>query len=182
MTDDQATATLARIAAQDRAAFRTLYAKVAPRLLGVLVRMLRDQAEAEEALLDVFTQIWRNARKFDPAKGSAMTWIVSVARNHAIDRLRARPVVRPEARGLRLKSGLRADSDKKAAGTASRDETGLLAGCFTELPPDRATTLRDAYLDGLSYADLAERNGIPQSILRTSMRRALITLRGCLEQ
>lgn len=193
MTDDDATKSLSRIAAQDRAAFRALYAQVAPKLLGVLLRILRDRAEAEDALQEVFTRIWLNARKFDPAKGRAMIWLLTIARNHAIDRLRARPA----ARGARLESGpLRgADGDGPdlvdtlpdpgpgaEAQLTARGEMGRVVACFGELPPDRAAAVRGAYLEGLSYADLAERHGVPLNTMRTWLRRALIALRECLER
>ena len=192
--DDDATAILGRIAAQDRAAFRALYGKAAPKLLGVLVRMLRDRAEAEDALQEVFTRIWLNARKFDPAKGRAMSWLVTIARNHAIDRLRARP----EARGARMESGPRRSGDDgdgidiidtlpdtgpgPEARLAARGEMGRVVDCFGELPRDRAAAVRGAYLDGLSYADLARQYGVPLNTMRTWLRRALITLRECLDR
>jgi RNA polymerase sigma-70 factor (ECF subfamily) len=193
LTDDDATATLSRIAAQDRAAFRALYGAVAPKLLGILLRMLRDRAEAEDALQEVFTRIWLNARKFDPAKGRAMTWLATIARNHAIDRLRARP----EARGARLESGPRPGPDGDGpdivdtlpdtrpgaeAQLSARGEMGRVVACFGELPSDRAAAVRGAYLDGLSYADLAARHNVPLNTMRTWLRRALIALRECLER
>lgn len=194
MTDDDATAAiLARIASRDRAAFRALYAQAAPKLLGVLLRILRDRAEAEDALQEVFTRIWLNARKYDPAKGRAMTWLVTVARNHAIDRLRARPA----ARGARFEAGpLRgADGDGPdivetlpdtrpgaEAQLTARGEMGRVVACFGELPADRAAAVRGAYLEGMSYADLAERHGVPLNTMRTWLRRALIALRECLDR
>ena len=92
MTDeDGIAALLARCAAQDRAAFRALYSQGAPKLFGLLIRMLGERAEAEDALQEVFTRVWLKAARFDPARGSGMAWLVALARNHAIDRLRARP-------------------------------------------------------------------------------------------
>lgn len=194
MTDDDATVILGRIAAQDRAAFRALYAQSAPKLLGVLVRMLRNRAEAEDALQEVFTRIWLNARKFDPAKGRAMSWLVTIARNHAIDRLRARP----EARGARLESGPRRGGDEREgrdiidtlpdsrpgaeAQLAAKGEMGRVVGCFGELPRDRAAAVRGAYLEGLSYTELAAQYAVPLNTMRTWLRRALITLRECLDR
>lgn len=165
-------------AARDRAAFRALYSLAAPKLMGVLLRMLGQRPEAEEALQEVFTRIWLRADRFDRHRGQGMAWLVAVARNHAIDRLRARP----EAAG--------ADEMPDVADPAPRAETRLvamgearrIAECLATLDPDRAAALTGAYLDGLSYAHLAERHGLPLNTLRTWLRRGLMKLKECLEK
>ena len=90
MIDDPIAALLSRIAAQDRAAFRSIYSDTSAKLMGVLLRILGSRAEAEDALQEVFTRVWLRAGRFDAAKGRGMTWLIALARNHAIDRLRAR--------------------------------------------------------------------------------------------
>ena len=78
---DPATPLIALVAAGDRAAFRALYALAAPKLMGVLVRMLGTRAEAEDALQEVFTRVWTRAGRFDPALGRGMAWLVALARS-----------------------------------------------------------------------------------------------------
>ncbi|TGD45060.1 sigma-70 family RNA polymerase sigma factor [Pseudotabrizicola sediminis] len=170
---------LERIAAQDRAAFRSLYHEAGPKLMGVLVRILGTRSEAEDALQEVFTRVWLRAGRFDPSRGAGMTWLVALSRNHAIDRLRAR---KPEQN----------DDDAAAliADTAPRAEVRLIAKgearrvseCFDTLEPARADAVRGAYLDGLSYDALALRHNIPLNTMRTWLRRSLLKLRECLEQ
>lgn len=170
---------LGRIAAQDRAAFRSLYHEAGPKLMGVLVRILGTRSEAEDALQEVFTRVWLRAGRFDPSRGAGMTWLVALSRNHAIDRLRAR---KPEQN----------DDDAAAliADTAPRAEVRLIAKgearrvseCFDTLEPARADAVRGAYLDGLSYDALALRHNIPLNTMRTWLRRSLLKLRECLEQ
>ncbi len=181
MTDDDLSACLTRVAAGDRGAFRELYAGAAPKLMGVLLRMLGHRAEAEEALQDVFTRVWTRAGRFDPARGSAGGWLVAVARNAAIDRLRARPPVVTGDDGD--EAGAVADGRPGAeAGLIARGEARRVVDCMGRLEPDRAAAVRGAYLQGLSYQDLADRHAVPLNTMRTWLRRSLIRLRECMEQ
>lgn len=178
MTDDPIADLLIRIAAQDRAAFRTLYRDTAPKLMGVLLRMLKRRSEAEDAMQEVYTRIWLKAGRFDPARGRGMTWVIALARNLAIDRLRARPTDTAEdgdAVDLVADKAPRAESRLVAQG-----EARVITECFGKLEPSRAAALRGAYLDGLSYADLASRHDVPLNTMRTWLRRGLQALRACI--
>ncbi|MCZ8333339.1 MAG: sigma-70 family RNA polymerase sigma factor [Rhodobacteraceae bacterium] len=181
MTDDPVADLLSRVAAQDRAAFRTLYSQTSAKLMGVLIRILGTRPEAEEALQEVFTRVWLRAGRFDATKGRGMTWLVAIARNHAIDRLRARPsdAARDDSEGV-------IDRIRDSAPTAetrmiAMGEAGRIGDCFATLEPDRAAAVRGAYLDGLSYQDLADRHGVPLNTMRTWLRRGLLKLRECLD-
>lgn len=168
---------ITKCAASDRAAFRMLYRDTSAKLMGVLLRMLGERAEAEDALQEVYTRVWLRAGRYDPAKGRGMTWMIAIARNLAIDRLRARP----EAHGD--------DDMDQVADTAPRAETRLMAqgearrmaDCFATLEPDRAAAVRGAYLAGLSYVELADRHSVPLNTMRTWLRRSLLRLKECLE-
>lgn len=175
MNDDAIAALLARCAAQDRAAFRALYLQGAPKLFGLLIRMLGNRAEAEDALQEVFTRVWLKAARFDPARGSGMAWLVALARNHAIDRLRARPPMTAEMPEDVPDGALPAETRLIASGEVAR-----MAECFDQLAPDRAQAVRGAYLNGLSYTDLAARFDVPLNTMRTWLRRSLLSLRDCL--
>ncbi len=169
---------LGKIAAQDRAAFRSLYTDTSAKLMGVLLRILGERAEAEDALQEVYTRVWLRAARFDATRGRGMTWLIAIARNLAIDRLRARPAAHDgdDALDTVTDSTPRAENRLIALG-----EAGRIARCFGELPQDRAQAIRGAYLDGLSYADLAIRHAIPLNTLRTWLRRGLLTLKECLD-
>ncbi|NJM83820.1 MAG: RNA polymerase subunit sigma, partial [Tabrizicola sp.] len=91
MGEDTVALLINQCAAQDRAAFRSLYRETSAKLMGVLFRMLGERTEAEDALQEVYTRVWLRAGRFDAAKGRGMTWLIAIARNHAIDRLRLRP-------------------------------------------------------------------------------------------
>lgn len=181
---------LQQVARADRAAFRAVYAQSAPKLAGVLIRMLGSRDEAEDVLQDVFIKVWNRAGSYDPARGQAMGWLIAIARNAALDRLRARP----EARGLRRAeapsdpeapdpvAALPADGPDAEGMLAARGEAARVVACFGELEPDRAQAVRGAYLMGLSYAELAKRHGVPLNTMRTWLRRSLLRLRECLER
>lgn len=186
MTDD-ISALLIRLAERDRTALAQLYPQVAPKLMGLLTRMLGDRAEAEDALQEVIIRLWQRAATYDPQKGTAMGWICAIARNHALDRLRARPA----ARGHRMISGgdemdiLDTIADTSMGveeQTMLRARMEAVVACFDELPADRARAVKGAYLLGASYQDLAKQFDVPLNTMRTWLRRALISLRECLDR
>ncbi|MCY1125570.1 sigma-70 family RNA polymerase sigma factor [Frigidibacter sp. RF13] len=167
-----------RVAASDRAAFRALYQAASAKLFGVALRILQDRSEAEDAVQEVFTRIWLNARRFEPGRARGMTWLIAVARNHAIDRLRARPA---PAEGDEAAERLRDPAPGPEAAAIARSEAGRIADCFGTLEPARADAIRGAYLNGLSYEDLAARHAVPLNTMRSWLRRGLLRLKECLE-
>jgi RNA polymerase sigma-70 factor (ECF subfamily) len=177
MSDDPIADLIAKCAAADRAAFRTLYRDSSAKLMGVLLRILKERAEAEDALQEVYTRVWLRAGRYDPAKGRGMTWLIAIARNLAIDRLRARP-------GAQSDDGLDAVADstpRAETRLVARGEARRMADCFATLDPERADAVKGAYLDGLSYTDLAARHAVPLNTMRTWLRRSLLKLKECLE-
>ncbi|MBL4928023.1 sigma-70 family RNA polymerase sigma factor [Fuscibacter oryzae] len=177
MTDDPIAEMLLRCAAQDRAAFRAIYSATSSKLFGLLIRILGDRAEAEDALQEVFTRVWLKAARYDGARGTGMAWLVALARNHAIDRLRARPQTTAEMPEDIADDRMRPETRLIATGELARMST-----CFDQLEPDRASAVRGAYLQGLSYTDLAARFDVPLNTMRTWLRRSLLSLRDCLNQ
>lgn len=177
--DDPVAALLAAAAGGDRRAFAPLYAATSAKLFGVLLRILNDRAEAEDALQDVYVRVWTSAGQFDPAKGRGMTWLITIARNRAIDRLRARGT-RPRGDG---DPDLVTDSRGSAEDALlARADLGRLADCLGQQLPERAAALRGAYVAGDSYATLATRHGVPLNTMRTWLRRGLMQLRECMER
>ncbi|MFN7003026.1 MAG: sigma-70 family RNA polymerase sigma factor [Roseinatronobacter sp.] len=178
---DEISQALLRVARKDRAALRQLYALCAPKLTGILMRMLRDRTEVEDALQDVFIRVWDRAPAYDPEKGTGLNWLCAVARNHALDRLRAQRS-RRQAQTVPVEDAV--DLVSPGQGPEGqlllRAEMENVVRCFGELPQDRAEAVKGAYLMGLSYQDLAERHEVPLNTMRTWLRRALITLKECL--
>lgn len=179
MGEDPVAELIGRVAAQDRAAFRALYAATSAKLMGTLLRILGNRGEAEDALQEVYTRVWLRAARFDAARGRGMTWLIAIARNHAIDRLRQKGDV--QGADEDAVDALPDDSPSAERRLIAKGEAGRLADCFATLEPDRADAVRGAYLGGLSYQDLASRYGVPLNTMRTWLRRSLLKLRECLD-
>lgn len=179
MTPQDITKLIVRTSMKDRAAFDLLYRQTSAKLFGVCLRVLNDRSEAEEALQEVFVKIWTKADRFAASDLSPISWLVAVARNHAIDRIRARrtETVAIDA-ALEVADPAPGPEDAALAG----GEAGRIKGCLDELEKDRAAAVRGAYLMGESYAELAERHGVPLNTMRTWLRRSLLKLRECLER
>ncbi|MBZ0129919.1 MAG: sigma-70 family RNA polymerase sigma factor [Rhodobacteraceae bacterium] len=177
--DDDIANLIARTALADRTAFRALYSASSEKLFGTLLRILKNRSDAEDALQDVYVKIWRRAGSYRADRAAGMTWLISIARNHAIDRLRT---ARPERTGL--------DFADEIADTAATPEQATLAGdqrrvidlCLGELAPEHASAVRAAYIEGFSYAELAGHFDINLNTMRTWLRRSLLKLRECLER
>ncbi len=169
---------LSRVAMGDRIAFRALYESTSPKLFAVCMRLMKDRHDAEEALQEAFMRIWQKAGKFASSGAPAEGWLVTVARNHCIDRLRVKKGGEvPIDEVFDLADD--APSPEKVA--ASRSEAGRIDACMEELEEDRAAAVRGAYLDGLSYQELAQKYAVPLNTMRTWLRRSLLKLRECLD-
>jgi RNA polymerase sigma-70 factor, ECF subfamily len=168
---------IARTALRDRTAFRQLYERTSAKLFGVALRILRDRAEAEEALQDIYVKIWRRADRYAAGGFSPISWLVAIARNHSLDILRARKPVADDIDSALDVADLSPDPEQSAIGQGER---GRIDACLDALEGDKAEAVRGAYLDGFSYEELATRFGVPLNTMRTWLRRSLIKLRECL--
>lgn len=168
---------IARTAIRDRAAFRTLYERTSAKLFGVTLRILHDRAEAEEALQDVYIKIWQRADRYRAGQYSPISWLVAVARNHCLDRLRAR---KPVAADIDAAFDVADAGPDPERATQAKQERRQIEDCLGQLDDDRADAVRGAYLDGYSYEELAGRYSVPLNTMRTWLRRSLIKLRECL--
>jgi RNA polymerase sigma-70 factor (ECF subfamily) len=178
--DDRATLALmlVRVSQGDRLAFEEIYRRTSVKLFGVCLRILPIRQEAEEALQEAYLSVWQRAGSFDADRGSAMTWLITLTRNRAIDRLRARGKVATAP--VELADAV-PDPDLDAASLieASQDERRL-AHCMNTLDGGDAGLIRTAFFDGSTYADLAARAGAPLGTIKSRIRRALLKLRECL--
>jgi len=172
---------LARVAEGDRAALRRVYDQTSAKLLGVCLRILKDRNEAEDVLQEVYVTVWRRAGTFDPARGvSPITWLVALARNRAIDRIRASKA--HLSRPLELAAET-ADTSEGAEAGLERDEIQRrLAHCLNQLEPDHAAYVRSAFFGGHTYQTLAEAAAVPLGTMKSWIRRSLLRLRTCLDQ
>lgn len=171
-----------RMAAGDERALSVLYDRVGTLAYSVAMAMLHDAAEAEEAVGDAFAQVWRQAGRFDAARGSLQGWVTTVVRSRALDRLRARRrserVVVDESAIPEGLGGAAADVAATPDVAAESDEQRRqVETALAALSPAQQESLRLAYFEGLSQSEIAERLDEPLGTVKTRMRAALIKLR-----
>jgi RNA polymerase sigma-70 factor (ECF subfamily) len=161
---------LDRLAGGDHAALGEVYDRYVGLVNGLALRILRNAAEAEEVIQEVFVQIWRQAVRFDPARGSAEAWICTIARTRALDRLRRR-------------TSRREDSEEAIPGAGDMPKTVealAVQKALASLSDDQRTALELAYWEGLTQSEIALRLGEPLGTVKTRIRTAMIRLRDVL--
>ncbi len=172
---------LARLAGGDASGLEQVYRLSAPRVLAICIRILGDRSEAEDVLHDTYVRLAANAGRFRRGHGSAIGWLVTIARNLSIDRLRSRAV-----RGIQLPvEAAEAVPDKSPDAEARLlgAETGArLDGCLATLDDAQQGAIRSAFFAGYSYAQLADQRGVPLGTMKSWVRRGLAKLKACLEQ
>jgi RNA polymerase sigma-70 factor (ECF subfamily) len=174
---EQADAALvARMARGDRAALSALYSRHAPKLLALMLQILRDRAEAEDVLHDVFLEAWRKAATYSPERGTVGAWLTLRARSRAIDRRRSAP----RARAVPLEAfGADGPIDPSVDPARIRDHRRL-SKAFTVMTPDEQEVIVLGYFEGLSSSEIAEKVGAPIGTVKSRTRSGLQKLRGAL--
>lgn len=171
-------AALARVASGDRRALEEVYRRTSAKLFGVVLRILPDRPDAEDVLQEVYLLVWRKAATFDPARASPITWLATLARNRAIDRVRS-------GRGRTFVGEEAVAGTADAAPLASQvmesaEDAGRIEQCLDELEAPQAGAVRQAFFEGLTYDALAQRAGVPLGTMKSWIRRSLLRLRDCL--
>jgi RNA polymerase sigma-70 factor, ECF subfamily len=162
----------------DRAAFEQLYRRTSAKLFGVCFRIFGNQSEAEDVLQDVYITIWNKAATYEAGRASPITWLVTVARNRSIDRLRG--VGRTGLAPLDEAAEVADPSPAADAVLIAQGDDAALSHCINGLNPRDAGFIRASFLQGATYADLAMRDGLPLGTVKSRIRRALLALRQCL--
>lgn len=179
-TDPDLSGLLEAVSHGRRDAFRELYDRTAPKLLGVVVRIVRDRAIAEDVLQEVYLRVWQQAASYSPDAARPMTWLIAIARNRAIDIVRQRRdvLVSPDEGG----------GDWFDAIPESRDREGdfldidRLRNCLGRMEDTQRRCLLQAYYEGYSRDELAAVYERPVNTIKTWLHRGASTLRSCLEE
>ncbi|MEP9415713.1 ECF RNA polymerase sigma factor SigK [Gordonia sp. VNQ95] len=170
---------LARIADGDTAAFAEFYDLTARRVYGMVRRVLRDAGYSEETTQEVYLQVWRSAHTFDPAAGSALSWLITLAHRRAVDRVRSET------------AATRRDTDYSAADfvrsfdvvsdeVAGRETRERVQGCLDGLTDRQRESVALAYYNGLTYREVAELLSVALPTIKSRIRDGLTRLRNCL--
>jgi RNA polymerase sigma-70 factor (ECF subfamily) len=170
---------LASVAKGDEQAFAELYRETSARVFGVIVRMMHDRGEAEDILQEAYATAWRRADTFDPARGSAITWLITLGRNRTIDRMRQH---REELLGDSEVPEIADEAPTPATAAESSEERRRLEHCLDALEPQQKSAIREAFFTGATYNELAQRLAVPLGTMKSWIRRSLMQLRTCLEQ
>jgi len=189
---DELSRLLARTALGDRGAFEALYRKTSASAFGVVLRINTDRGEAEEVLQEVYVNVWRSAGSFDVARSQPMTWLMSVARNRAIDSLRRRKA-EPATTSRYQSRGDDADDEEDILQSMPSEEPGPLEllnraseaaqldRCMQVLSREQRTSIAMAYYQGLSHQEVAQSLKQPLGTVKSWVRRGLLSLRDCLD-
>jgi RNA polymerase sigma-70 factor (ECF subfamily) len=177
----QLNAAIRRVAGGDRAALRLVYDETAAKLFGVCLRILHDRSEAEDVLQEVYLNVWRKAASFDQDRASPITWLVAIARNRAIDRLRSSAAHRASA-PIEAADTIPDPAPLAAETLETAEENSRLYSCLEELELRQSAAIRAAFIDGLTYEELADRQNVPLGTMKSWIRRGLAKLRACLER
>ena len=175
---DELATIIEAVARGDRRAFASLYQRTSSKLYGICLRLLGNESEAEDVLQDVYVTVWQKAERFDRDRASPITWLAVLARNKGIDRLRRRSI---KSEPIEAAADVEDDSPLPFELVQQRQDAGRLSDCLDELDERPRAMIRAAFLDGATYPELAEREGVPLGTMKSWIRRAMQRLRGCLE-
>jgi RNA polymerase sigma-70 factor (ECF subfamily) len=165
---------LGRIARGDSNALRQLYGKVSDRAMAIALRVLKDRAEAEDVVQDTFLEVWKRAGQYEPSRGGAAAWIVTIARSRAIDRLRS------HGRSARAVQGNATEPPPPSPDgpdlAAQRRDRERVLGAMSSLPAEQRRVIELAYFDGLTQTEIASLLQEPLGTVKTRVRLAMAKL------
>jgi RNA polymerase sigma-70 factor, ECF subfamily len=167
----------------DQQALRLLYQRRGGLIYSLLVRMLKNEMEAQEVMQDTFVHLWRNAGEYDPARSSPLAWVIMIARGRAKDRLRARS--RRAVRAAAYESEMAALELDELTGANHAERGELASACskaLQRLPEDQSRALQLAFFGGWTHEEIAVALGEPLGTVKARIRRGLLALRQALKE
>ncbi|WP_424631490.1 sigma-70 family RNA polymerase sigma factor [Bradyrhizobium sp. SYSU BS000235] len=169
---------LASVARRDEAAFERLYEATSAKLYGVVLRILKRQDLTEEVIQDAYVKIWNSAGQFNPGLSSPITWMVSIARNRAIDVVRKRSEISIEEEPGAM--DVASDTPDPLARKDMSEELQRILECVGQLEPQRQRLVLLAYYNGWSREQLSRKFDAPLNTIKTWLRRSMVEIRECL--
>jgi RNA polymerase sigma-70 factor (ECF subfamily) len=170
---------LQRVSGGDQPAFAALYERFSPRVFGLANRILRDPSQAEEVAQEIFLEIWQRASRFDRARGTATSWIMTITHGRSVDRVRHSQASR--ARDLRSTvDNFDRDVDSVAESVVQHSDAAEVRECLEALTPLQRESITLAYFGGHTQREVGEMLGTALPTVKTRMRDGLIRLRDCM--
>ncbi|MGB7925386.1 MAG: sigma-70 family RNA polymerase sigma factor [Pyrinomonadaceae bacterium] len=179
--NEELAALIKSLAVGDQSAMTTLYDSTSRLIYGLVLRILNEASTAEEVMLDVYMQVWRQASNYDATRGAPLAWLTTIARSRAIDRLRSGSQER------HLKQPLESAAASIAPGASAEDFTvasemqKLVREALDTLPPEQREVIEWAYYGGLSHSEIAVKLGQPLGTIKTRTRLGMMKLREALK-
>ncbi len=170
---------LARTARGDTAAFSALYDRISPWVFGLVRRILRNPAQSEEVTQEVMIDVWRTAARYDATRGSAHSWILTIAHRRAVDRVRSEQAAADRTELVAARS-TETDFDQVSETVTTRLEVEQVRRCLDSLTDLQRESITLAYYDGYTYPEVAQRLDAKLPTIKARMRDGLIRLRDCL--
>jgi len=170
---------LVRAGAADQDAFRSLYESFSARVYGLVLRILRDASQAEEVAQEIFFEIWRRAARFDRAKGSATSWIMTLTHARAVDRVRQSQASRDRDHRSSVDNFDR-DIDSVSEAVLQREDSGRIRDCLESLTTLQRQSVTLAYFGGHTQREISELIHVAIPTIKTRVRDGLIRLRDCM--
>lgn len=169
-----------QVAAGDQAALATLYDTTNRLVYGLILRVLGDVSSAEEVLLDVYTQVWRQAASYDAGRGTPLAWLTTIARSRAIDRLRSGWQDQQRKESLETLGDAASAAANPEETTVASERQRLVRAALEKLSPEQREVIELAYYSGLSHSEIAEKLNQPLGTVKTRTRLGMMKLREAL--
>ncbi|HFC04497.1 MAG TPA: sigma-70 family RNA polymerase sigma factor [Rhizobiales bacterium] len=176
---DEIAELISRTALGDQKSFRLLYDRTGAKLLGVILRILKDRNESEAVLQEVYVKVWNKADQYSSGRAAGITWLAAIARNQAIDVIRSRKAPTLDIEEIYdLADNAPTPEENAVSGSQNRQ----VQNCLDELDERHAMMVRQTYLNGWSYDQAARHAKVPLNTAKTWIRRSLLALRDCLKR
>ena len=173
---------IGQVAKGEQSALQVVYTATSAKLFGICCRILNDPREAEDALQDTYLDLWKSAERFDRTRASPISWLAAMARNRAIDRLRAGGKVRAGAVEVDAAFALQDDRPAADQQIEAVQRTERIYACMNELDSNQREAIRRAFFTGVTYRELAEIDAVPLGTMKSWIRRGLAQLKQCMER